>query len=72
MAVDFLSGTAEERRADLCYWEAGEVLRRGLRLSKRASLEHDYMPFEFLLRLWHDDSFSRDCPVFAQPPARPE
>ncbi len=70
VVVDFLSATAEERKPDLCYWEAGEVLRLGLRLSKRASLEHDYMPFEFLLRLWHDDSFSRHRPVFSQSPAR--
>jgi hypothetical protein len=23
------------------------------------------MPFEFLVAIWHDDSFSVDCPVFA-------
>jgi SAM-dependent methyltransferase len=70
VAVDFLSGTAVERREDLRYWDAGEVLRLGLRLSKRVSLAHDYMPFEFLLALWHDDSFTRACPVFSRAKGR--
>ncbi len=70
VVVDFLSATAEKRRDDLCYWEAGDVMRLGLGLTKRASLEHDYMPFEFLLRLWHDDAFLPASPVFAPFPVR--
>jgi hypothetical protein len=33
--------------------------------SKRVRLDHSYMPFEFLVAIWHDDSYSVDCPVFA-------
>jgi hypothetical protein len=64
VAVDFLSATATQRRPELRYWEAGSLLRFGLRHSKRVTLLHDYMPFEFTLQVWRDDSFTRACPAF--------
>lgn len=64
VAVDFLSATAAQRRPELRYWDAGSLLRFGLSHSKRVTLAHDYMPFEFTLQVWRDDSFTRACPAF--------
>jgi SAM-dependent methyltransferase len=67
VVADFLSTTADDRRDELHYSDPGQTLALGLRYTKRAVLDHSYMPFEFTLRLWHDDSFPRDHPVFAGP-----
>jgi hypothetical protein len=70
-AADFLSATAAQRRRELRYWDAGAVLRFGLGHSKRVTLSHDYMPFEFTLQVWHDASFTRECPAFRPVPPEP-
>lgn len=64
MVVDFLSTTADAWRDELHYSDPAEMLRMGLQLSRRAMLDHSYMPFECTLKVWHDDSFPRDRPVF--------
>jgi hypothetical protein len=64
MVLDFLSTTAEARRDGLHYSDPAEMLSLGLRLSKRVLLDHSYIPFEYTLKVWHDDSFPRDRPVF--------
>jgi SAM-dependent methyltransferase len=65
VVLDFLSTTADRPKADLFHADPDVVLRRALGYSKRVRLDHSYMPFEFLLAIWHDDSFTDDCPVFA-------
>jgi hypothetical protein len=62
--ADFLSSTADRRRHDLFYAPVGDVVQAGLALSKRVVLHHGYMPFEFNLTVWHDDSFTVEAPVF--------
>jgi SAM-dependent methyltransferase len=63
-AVDFLSNTADRRRDDLFFHDAGRLLQIGLRLSKRAELDHSYMPYEFMLKLWFPDTTPAEIPVF--------
>ena len=65
VAADFLSATADKPHEHLFHVPASRVLDLGLSLSKRAVLKHDYMPFEFSMAVWHDDSFEPDCPVLA-------
>jgi SAM-dependent methyltransferase len=65
VVLDFLSTTADRPKPDLFHADPDVVLRRALGYSKRVQLDHSYMPFEFLLAIWHDDSFTDDCPVFA-------
>jgi SAM-dependent methyltransferase len=65
IVVDFLSTTADRPRPELFHADAEVILQMALGYSKRVRLDHSYMPFEFLVAIWHDDSFSVDCPVFA-------
>jgi SAM-dependent methyltransferase len=65
IAADFLSATADKPHEHLFHVDAGRVLEHGLSLSRRASLKHDYMPFEFAMAVWHDDHFDPASPVFA-------
>jgi SAM-dependent methyltransferase len=64
VVLDFLSTTADRPKSDLFHADADVILRMALGYSKRARLDHSYMPFEFLTTIWHDDSFAPDCPVF--------
>ncbi len=65
VAADFLSISADQPRGDLYYADPAEIVRLGLGLSRRVVLNHGYMPFEFNVQVWHDDSFSVESPVFA-------
>jgi SAM-dependent methyltransferase len=65
IVVDFLSTTADRPKPELFHADAEVILRMALGYSKRVRLDHSYMPFEFLVAIWHDDSYSEDCPVFA-------
>jgi SAM-dependent methyltransferase len=64
VVLDFLSTTADRPKPDLFHADPDVVLRMALGYSKRVRLDHNYMPFEFLVSLWHDDSFTDECPVF--------
>jgi SAM-dependent methyltransferase len=65
VVVDFLSTTADRPKPDLFHVDPDAILQMALGYSKRVRLDHSYMPFEFQVAIWHDDSFSVDCPVFA-------
>ena len=64
IVADFLSTDADRPRPELFHAEPDSVLRMALGYSRRVRLEHSYMPFEFLVAIWHDDSFSAEVPVF--------
>jgi SAM-dependent methyltransferase len=64
ISADFLSTAADQPRDDLYYADPADIMRLGLGWSRRVVLNHGYMPFEFNLQVWHDDSFSVDSPVF--------
>jgi SAM-dependent methyltransferase len=65
IVVDFLSTTADRPKPELFHADAEVILQMAVGYSKRVRLDHSYMPFEFLVAIWHDDSYSEDCPVFA-------
>lgn len=64
VVLDFLSTRAEQRRADLFYADPAEIYRLASHFSRRVAIHHAYMPFEFQLKIWHDDSFDAACPIF--------
>ena len=64
VAVDFLSHTSDRRRPDLFFHDPARLLHIGLAFTKRAQLDHSYMPYEFMLKLWFPDSAPVDFPVF--------
>ena len=67
VVCDFLSTASDvaARRDDLYYADPSAMLTLGQSYSRRALLHHAYMPFEFMLKIWHDDAFSVARPVFA-------
>ena len=67
VAVDFLSDTADRRAPDLYFHDASQILALGLELTKRTELDHSYMPYEFMLKLWFPDATPSDFPVFSEP-----
>jgi SAM-dependent methyltransferase len=66
VVCDFLSSTAEpaRRRDDLFYADPNDIYRLVSRYSRRIMIHHAYMPFEFQVKVWHDDSFEPSPPVF--------
>lgn len=63
--VDFLCASADRPRGDLFYATIDEVSTLAARLTRRFLIDHSYMPFEFQLRLWHDDRFTPEAPFFS-------
>jgi len=66
VAADFLSASAELRHPNCAYASAAEIAALAQARSKRFTVNHGYMPFEFNLVIWRDDSFDAACPVFPQ------
>jgi SAM-dependent methyltransferase len=66
VVCDFLSDSAElgKRRADLYYADPADILKLARRHSRRVVVNHAYMPFEFQVKIWHDDRFTPSRPVF--------
>lgn len=56
--VDFLSTTSDRRRPDLHFTAPQEALALGLKYSRRVTVDHSYMPFEFLLKIRLDEAVS--------------
>jgi cyclopropane fatty-acyl-phospholipid synthase-like methyltransferase len=66
VVCDFLSTAADmdHRRLDLYYADPRQLYELATHFSRRVSLHHAYMPFEFQVKIWHEDSFSTSAPVF--------
>jgi SAM-dependent methyltransferase len=66
IVCDFLSSSAEvrRRRGDLYYADPRVMYDLASTLSRRIMIHHGYMPFEFQVKVWHDDSFAQSAPVF--------
>lgn len=64
VAVDLLSDRVNFKREGVFYANAGRVLEIAFALTRNVRLRHDYMPFEFALTLFKDDSFLEDDTVF--------
>lgn len=67
VVCDFLSTSSdlEHRRNDLFYADPRELYELATTYSRRVLIHHAYMPFEFQIKIWHDDSFSTSAPVFS-------
>jgi trans-aconitate methyltransferase len=70
VVCDFLSMSSDPglRKEDLFYADARDIYALAARYSRRVAIHHAYMPFEFQVKIWHDDSFESAAPVF--PPYR--
>ena len=70
VVCDFLSNSAEtsRRQDNLYYADPTEMHQLASGYSRRTMIHHAYMPFEFQLKIWHDDHFEVSAPVF--PPYR--
>lgn len=55
VAADFLTNYADFNREDLYYASPEKVFSFAKGLTRRVSLRHDYMPFEFAICLYKDD-----------------
>ncbi len=67
VVCDFLSSSSDcERRKDnLYYADPKDIFSMAARHSRRVILHHGYMPFEFQIKIWRDDSFESARPVFS-------
>ena len=65
-SVNFVSSTADVRDADLYYWSVSEVAAIAQSFTKRFSIDHAYMPFEFTLHVDLDDAFDAQAVVFPE------
>jgi SAM-dependent methyltransferase len=65
IVLDFLSSAADIQRTDHFYSDPLGIYRLARRFSRRISINHAYMPFEFQVKIWHDDAFTKEVPVFS-------
>jgi trans-aconitate methyltransferase len=55
IAVDFMSDYLDFKNEDAYYASPEEIFRFCKTLSRRVTLRHDYMPFEFCVYIYKDD-----------------
>jgi SAM-dependent methyltransferase len=67
VVCDFLCSSADPQRREprLYYASVGEIFTLAARYSRRVMIHHAYMPFEFQVKIWHEDKFLVQEPVFA-------
>jgi SAM-dependent methyltransferase len=67
VVCDFLSMSSEPERRDhdLYYADPATLYELASGYSRRVMIHHAYMPFEFQVKIWHDDDFPQTAPVFA-------
>jgi SAM-dependent methyltransferase len=56
VVCDWLSAYVDFRRPESCHWDPDFVVRAGRALTRRLRLRMDYLPFEFAVILYKDDS----------------
>jgi SAM-dependent methyltransferase len=66
VSANFVSAAAEVRYDDLFYWSVGDVAETVTSLSRRFSIDHSYMPFEFTLHVHLDDRFDPSTTVYPE------
>jgi len=65
-AVDMLSSMADRRASELFFYDPTEVLKIATCKSRRLVIDHSYMPFEFMLKIYWQDGFPDGVPVFEE------
>ena len=58
VAVDFLSSHVDFQKSESWHTDPAQALTLAKKISRRFRLRHDYMPYEFALFLFADDSIS--------------
>lgn len=66
IAFDFLSSKVDYPLPHTFHSEPERVLGYGYTLTRNVILRNDYMPFEFALCLYKDDSFSKEDTLFSR------
>ncbi|HOM28768.1 MAG TPA: class I SAM-dependent methyltransferase [Deltaproteobacteria bacterium] len=64
IAFDFLSDKVDYRYEHTFHYSPERILEMGYSFSRNVVLRNDYMPFEFCLFIFKDDSFSKDDTLF--------
>lgn len=64
IAFDFLSDTADQRHPHNFYFNPGKVLSIAYKYTRNIVMRSDYMPFEFAIFLFKDDSFEVSNTMF--------
>lgn len=65
IAIDFISSYVDYKNKEIFYTSPEKIFSFAKTLTRRVSLRHDYMPFEFCLYLYKDDT-KNDRNVFHQ------
>lgn len=64
VSVDFLSFYVNFERPGNFYADPATIFEIGMGLTRNAAIFHNYMPFEFSLRLYKDDGYDDKTTVF--------
>ena len=64
IAFDFISDKVDYRYDHAFYYSPEKILSIGYKYTRNLILRNDYMPFEFTLILFKDDSFAREDTIF--------
>lgn len=64
IAFDFLSDKVDVKNEIGFYYSPEKILSIAYKFSKNVILRNDYMPFEFSIFVFKDDSFSQDDVIF--------
>ena len=66
VVCDFLDASSElaRRQEDLYYADPCQIYELASAYSPRVMIHHAYMPFEFQVKIWHDDAFEVYISVF--------
>ena len=64
LAFDFLSDKVDFQLEHTFHSSPERILEMAYRYSRNVILRNDYMPFEFSVFIFNDDSFSADDTVF--------
>ena len=65
-AVNFLSTKVDYKSEDSFHSSPSEILDLAYSYTNRVMLRNDYMPFEFTIYVFKDDSFSKDDAVYSE------
>jgi SAM-dependent methyltransferase len=66
VAFDFLSDKVDYQYEHTFHSDPAKILIMGYALSRNIVLRNDYMPFEFCMTVFKDDSFSADDTIFTR------
>jgi SAM-dependent methyltransferase len=66
VSVDFMSSYVDYRRGETYHTEPEVIFKMCKKLSKRVILRHDYMPYEFTVYVYKEDSINEKKNIFSE------